>query len=112
QQQHEQLEPEEQVVAQPLEGRVDLQILHGLAPQDGRGDADLAPLELEEVEQHQRRDHCQRRYGRNPPGGKKVHRSSPLCRRYESTSWSNGTAVLVNRYVTPRFEQNSRSSWQ
>src|SRR2546423_9789786 len=39
--------------------------------------------------------------------GHEVQRTSPRCRRYDSTSLSNGTWLLVNKYMTPRRVQNS-----
>src|SRR5262249_58183213 len=56
---HEELEKQQQVLAELLERRIDLQVLDGLAPQQRRGNLELDPLKLEKVEQQQRR-HGQR----------------------------------------------------
>ena len=96
---HEELEEEEEVHAQPLERRVDAQVLEGLLPEERARDGDLAALELEEVEDHERAEERGRRV--DPPHVEEVERAhqrtSPRSRRKSSTSRSNGSAVEAVR---------------
>ncbi len=39
------------------------------------------------------------------PNSAAPYRINPRCRKYDSTSVSNGTRVLVNKYVIPRRVQ-------
>src|SRR5690606_7290197 len=52
----EELEEQEDVLAELLEGGVGLEVLDRLLPEEGGGDLDLAAAELEEVEDEQRGD--------------------------------------------------------
>ena len=66
-QQGQELQQQKQVLPQPLEQRVDVQIFDALAPQKGARHAERLALELEEVKQHHGNRHEQQDESQ-PPG--------------------------------------------
>jgi hypothetical protein len=73
QQQYEQLQPQQQIVADVLEGGVDLEILDGALPQQRRRNRQGLPPQLEKIQRHQRRNGKPRSQRNRTPTGKKVH---------------------------------------
>src|SRR5262249_31291575 len=71
----EELHEEQDVVAEPLEQAVDVQVLDALAPQESAGGLDGLAAELEEVEQHQQQGHEEEHDG--GPGGQRVVVAQP-----------------------------------
>ena len=74
-QEHQELQEEKPVLAQPLEGSIGLRLREKLLPEEGARDEFDDALPLEQVEQHHDRQ-CQREEERG--GGEEVHRAPGL----------------------------------
>ena len=67
----EQLQQQQDILAQPLEESVDVQVLNALPPQKGAGHVQRPSFQLEEVEQDEQQRH-QKQHGSGPGGDRNV----------------------------------------
>ena len=104
----EQLQEQEEVSAELLEGCVGLEVFDGLLPEQGGRDFEVASAELEEVENDQCGDGDPRgdaaEHGREPG-----HRKSPFLRMWSMMRVSISVSVETVRSVISRRAQNWRS---